>query len=467
MANGLLGTSFDDPRTRFNLATAMGLLEAGGPSPVRTSIGQGIGRAGMMGMQAYDAALQAQRAKKLEDLQFKVAQSKLATAEAEATKRRQMATAMGRYKMAATPEMRQQIYATEIDPLGAAKFQMEQRAKAPTTQEFVDDATGQTVLRAFNPQTRQYDIPLGITKRAPDPNIVTSGGVTGTTGRDVFGRPTFVPLPGAPVTPQKPTFVQTGVTGVPGAVQQNVAVPDPSAPGGVKLVPAGPEKLPRPTSGMQITTSPSGETTITTGVTGGGEDLQKGVIKDQQTAVAEIDGTLATLEQASANFQPDFLTTPGRWQSITTNLASKMGFEPSAEDVEAAMEYNQFMATAAQTFSEQLLRLSGAAVSQGEYARAKAWIPFAGTANNPFGGDSPIQYEVKLRNMIGTLTAARFRSSKILRENKITAADAQTYPISIKRGGKTLYIHEYVNSLVGQGVDEDAAIDMWSKEPRS
>lgn len=467
MANGLLGTSFDDPRTRANLAIAMGLLQAGGPSDRPISLGQGVGQAGMMGIQAYDAALQGQRAKKLEDLQFKAAEAGLAKAEAEAAEKRRMATALGRYKMAATPEMRQQIYATEIDPLGAAKFQMEQRAKAPTTQEFVDPATGQTVLRAFNPQTRRFDIDMGPTKRAPDPKTIASGGVTGTMGRDVFGRPTFIPLSGAPVTPQKPTFVQTGVKDAPGATQQNVVVPDPSEPGGVKLVPAGPVKMPRPTSGMQITTSPSGETTITTGITGSGEDLQKGVIKDQQTAIAEIDGTLATLEQASSNFQPDFLTTPGRWQNITTNLASKMGFEPSAEDVEAAMEYNQFMATAAQTFSEQLLRLSGAAVSQGEYARAKAWIPFAGTANNPFGGDSPIQYEVKLRNMIGTLTAARFRASKILRENKITAADAQTYPISIKRRGKTLYIHEYVNSLVGQGVDEDAAIDMWSKEPRS
>lgn len=466
MANGLLGTSFDDPRTRFNLATAMGLLEAGGPSLQPTSFGQTLGRAGAMGMQAYDAALQGQRAKKLEDLQFKTAEAELAKVGIEAAKARQRSQLLGQLALAKTPEARASIYA-KLDPAAAGKAAFEQQYKSPTTQEFVDPATGQTVLRAYNPATRQYDIPMGMTKRAPDPKTITSGGVTGTIGQDVFGRSTFVPLPGAPVTPQKPTFVQTGVAGVPGAMQQNVVVPDPSEPGGVKLVPAGPEKLPRPTSGMQITTSPSGETTITTGITGNGEDLQKGVIKDQQTAIAEIDGTLATLEQASSNFQPDFLTTPGRWQNITTNLASKMGFEPSAEDVEAAMEYNQFMATAAQTFSEQLLRLSGAAVSQGEYARAKAWIPFAGTANNPFGGDSPIQYEVKLRNMIGTLTAARFRASKILRENKITAADAQTYPISIKRGGKTLYIHEYVNSLVGQGVNEDAAIDMWSKEPRS
>lgn len=467
MANGLLGTSFDDPRTRFNLATAMGLLEAGGPSPVRTSIGQGIGRAGMMGMQAYDAALQAQRAKKLEGLQFKAAESKLATAEAEAAERRRIATAMGRYKMAATPEERQRIYATEIDPFGVAKFQMEQRAKAPDTIEVVDPVTRQTKRMGYNVQTGQYDKPMGLSKLAPDPKTITSGGVTGTMGRNVFGQPTFIPLAGAPVTPQKPTFVQTGVEGQPGATQQNIPVPDPSAPGGFKLVPAGPVNLPKLATGMQITTSPTGETTITTGVTGGGDTLQKGTIKDQQTAIAEIDATLATLDQAAANFQPQFLTTPGRWENIRTNIASKLGFEPSIEDVEAAMEYNQFMASAAQTFSEQLLRLSGAAVSQGEYARAKAWIPFAGTANNPFGGDSPIQYEVKLRNMTGTLTAARFRSEKILRENKITAADAKTYPISIKRGRKTLYIHEYVNSLVGQGVDEATAIDMWSKEPRS
>lgn len=465
MIKGLLGTGMDDPRTRANLAMAMGLLEAGGPSLRPTSLGQTIGRAGAMGVQAYDAALKAQQAKKLEDLQFKTAEANLAKLGTEAAEARRRSQIMGQIAIA-KPSALPSLYA-QLDPTAAAKAAFERSGKPPETKQIYDPTSRTMRLRAFNPATQKYDIDYGPAGAPEKPQTITSGGVTGTMGQDVFGRATFIPLPGAPVTPQKPTFVQTGVEGTPGATQQNISVADPTAPGGFRLMSIGDPKLPRLTQGMQITTSPTGETTITTGVTDGTGALQKGVIKDQQTAIAEIDATLATLDQAAANFQPEFLTTPGRWKNITTNIASKMGFEPSIEDVEAAMEYNQFMASAAQTFSEQLLRLSGAAVSQGEYARAKAWIPFAGTANNPFGGDSPIQYDVKLRNMTGTLTAAKFRSEKILKENKITAADAKTYPISIKRGRKTLYIHEYVNSLVGQGVDEATAIDMWSKEPRS
>jgi hypothetical protein len=465
MANGLLGTSFDDPRTRFNLATAMGLLEAGGPSPVRTSIGQGIGRAGMMGMQAYDAALQAQRAKKLEDLQFKSAQAELAKMQAEADQKRRMATALGRYKMAATPEMRAQIYATEIDPLGVAKFQMEQRAKAPDTIEVVDPVTRQTKRMGYNVQTGQYDKPMGLSKLAPDPKTITAGGQTGTIGQDVFGRSTFIPLPGAPVTPQKPTFVQTGVEGQPGATQQNILVPDSTAPGGYRLVPAGPEKLPRLATGMQITTSPTGETTITTGVTADG--IEKGVKKDLQTLVGEIDGTIASLRQTRADYKPEFLTVPGRWSNIQTNISEKLGFTPSRQDTLDAMEYNAFMASAGKTFSEQLLRLSGAAVSQGEYERAKTWIPFVGTANNPFAGDSPTQFEIKARNMEGTLVAAKYRALKVLKGNEITSDLARKYPISMKKNDVNLYIHEYVDMLVKQGVTEEAALEMWTKEAQS
>lgn len=474
MANGLLGTSFDDPRTRFNLATAMGLLEAGGPSLQPTSFGQTLGRAGMMGMQAYDAALQAQRAKKLEDLQYKVAQSKLATAEAEAAEKRRMATALGRYKMAATPEMRAQIYATEIDPIGAAKYQMEQRGKAPTTQEFVDPATGRKVLRAYNPQTQRFDIDMGPTARAPDPKTITSGGMTGTVGRDVFGRPTFVPLPGAPVTPQAPITQTGGVAGQPGVRQAYIGVPDPTKPGGINYVPAPgvAPQIPAPRTGMQITTSPTGETVITTGVTA--EGIEKGVKKDLQTLVGEIDGTIASLRQTRADYKPEFLTVPGRWGNIQTNISEKLGFTPSRQDTLDAMEYNAFMASAGKTFSEQLLRLSGAAVSQGEYERAKTWIPFVGTANNPFAGDSPTQFEIKARNMEGTLVAAKYRALKVLKGNEITSDLAKKYPISIKKNDRNLYIHEYVDLLTkqidpstGVNITEEAALEMWAKEARS
>ena len=458
MANGLLGTSFDDPRTRFNLATAMGLLEAGGPSLQPTSFGQTLGRAGMMGMQAYDAALQAQRAKKLEDLQLKVAQSKLATAEAEAAEKRRMATALGRYKMAATPEMRQQIYATEIDPIGAAKYQMEQRGKAPTTQEFVDPATGRKVLRAYNPQTQRFDIDMGPTARAPDPKTITSGGMTGTMGRDVFGRPTFIPLSGAPVTPQKPSTIQTGVAGVPGATQQNILVPDPSAPGGFKLVPAGPAKMPKPTTGTITSIDPeTGNITITSGVSGA--DLAKPTVKAIEGQILETQDVLSQLDSIAQAYDPSFQTIPTQLENYAQITLEKLtGVPPS--DQEGLIRYSQFRAQTQNLFSTILKQLSGAAVTKFELENARRFLPDV--------NDSPTQFKAKLNNFRSVTAAALYRAQQLRSGNdKITDNLARKYPLSLQtQGGQTMYIDDFVQQWMASpdnvGKTQSDALQVWA-----
>lgn len=457
MANGLLGTSFDDPRTRANLAIAMGLLQAGGPSDRPISLGQGIGQAGMMGLQAYDTALAAQRAKKLEDLQFKSAQAELAKMQAEADEKRRMATALGRYKMAATPEMRAQIYATEIDPLGAAKIQMEQRAKAPTTQEFVDEATGRTVLRAFNPQTRRFDIDMGPTKRAPEPKTITSGGVTGTMGRDIFGRPTFIPLAGAPVTPTTPSTIQTGVTGTPGATQQNVLVPDPSAPGGVRVVPVGPAKLPKPSTGQRITTDAEGNVVIETGVSVDG--LAKPTVKAIETQILETQNVLSSLDQIENMFDPSYLTIPTQLENYVSLQMEKLTGIPVA-DAQGLMNYSQFRAQTQNLFSTILKQLSGAAVTKFELDNAERFLPSV--------KDSPTQFKAKLNNFRNVTAAALYRAQQLRASNdKITDNLARKYPLSqTTASGQTIYIDDYVQQWMAKpehaGKTQADALKMWA-----
>jgi len=416
----------------------------------------------MMGMQAYDAALQAQRAKKLEDLQFKVAQSKLATAEAEAAKRRQMATAMGRYKMAATPEMRQQIYATEIDPLGAAKFQMEQRAKAPTTQEFVDDATGQTVLRAYNPQTRRFDIDMGPTKRAPDPKTITSGGVTGTVSRNVFGHPTFIPLSGAPVTPQKPTIVQTGVADIPGATQQNIPVPDPTAPGGFKLVPVGPVKLPKPSTGTVTSIDPeTGQITISQGVPGA--DLAKPTVKAIETQILETQNVLSSLDQIENMFDPSYLTIPTQLENYVSLQMERLTGVPVA-DAQGLMNYSQFRAQTQNLFSTILKQLSGAAVTKFELDNAKRFLPDV--------KDSPTEFRAKLDNFRNVTAAALYRAQQLRSGNdKITDNLARKYPLSLQtQGGNLMYIDDFVQQWTAHpdnaGKTQADALSVWAESAK-
>lgn len=459
MANGLLGTSFDDPRTRANLAIAMGLLQAGGPSDRPISLGQGVGQAGMMGIQAYDAALQGQRAKKLEDLQFKAAEAELAKAEAEAAERRRMATALGRYKMAATPEMQAQIYATEIDPLSAAKFQMEQRGKAPTTQEFVDQATGQTVLRAFNPQTRKFDIPLGMTKRAPDPNIITSGGVTGTTGRDVFGRPTFVPLPGAPVKPPTiPTPIITGDPNVPGGQIVNIPVPDPSQPSGVRLEQVGSPRRPKPTTGTITSFDPvTGQFTVSQGVPG--VDLAKPTVKAIEGQIRDTQDVLSQLDSIAEAYDPSFQTIPTQLENYAQITLEKLtGVPPS--DQEGLIRYSQFRAQTQNLFSTILKQLSGAAVTKFELENARRFLPDV--------NDSPTQFKAKLNNFRTVTAAALYRAQQLRSGNdKITDNLARKYPLSLQtQGGQTMYIDDFVQRWMASpdnaGKTQADALQVWA-----
>jgi hypothetical protein len=459
MANGLLGTSFDDPRTRFNLATAMGLLEAGGPSLQPTSFGQTLGRAGMMGMQAYDAALQSQRAKKLEDLQFRAAEAELAKAQAEAAEKRRMATALGRYKMAATPEMRAQIYATEIDPLGAAKFQMEQRAKAPTTQEFLDPATGRKVLRAYNPQTRRFDIDMGPTARAPDPKTITSGGVTGTMGRDIFGRSTFVPLPGAPVTPSTiPTPIITGDPNVPGGQIVNIPVPDPSQPSGVRLEQVGAPRRPKPATGTVTSIDPeTGQITISQGVPGA--DLAKPTIKAIEGQILETQDVLSQLDSIAQAYDPSFQTIPTQLENYAQITLEKLtGVPPS--DQEGLIRYSQFRAQTQNLFSTILKQLSGAAVTKFELENARRFLPDV--------NDSPTQFKAKLNNFRSVTAAALYRAQQLRSGNdKITDNLARKYPLSLQtQGGQTMYIDDYVRQWMAKpenaGKTQADALQVWA-----
>lgn len=456
MANGLLGTSFDDPRTRFNLATAMGLLEAGGPSPVRTSIGQGIGRAGMMGMQAYDAALQAQRAKKLEDLQFKSAEAELAKMQIDAAKARRRSQLLGQLQVAATPEARASIYA-QLEPAAAGKVAFEQQFKAPTTQSFVDERTGKTVLRGYNFQTGKYDIPMGVTAPAPEPKTIVSGGVTGTTGRDIFGRPTFIPLAGAPVKPQKPTFVQTGVPDIPGATQQNIPVPDPTAPGGFKLVPVGPVKMPTPPTGQRFTTDAEGNITVETGVPVG--DLAKPTVKAIETQILETQDVLSQLDSIAQAYDPSFQTIPTQLENYAQITLEKLtGVPPS--DQEGLIRYSQFRAQTQNLFSTILKQLSGAAVTKFELDNAKRFLPDV--------KDSPTEFRAKLNNFRNVTAAALYRAQQLRAGNdEITGNLARKYPLSqTNASGQTIYIDDYVQQWMAKpehaGKTQADALKMWA-----
>lgn len=86
---GLLG-GLDDPRQAGQMALAMGLLSASGPSTTPTSFGQAFGKAGLQGMQAMQQAQQLQRENGLRDLQMKQATLGLQKTETDLAKQKRI-----------------------------------------------------------------------------------------------------------------------------------------------------------------------------------------------------------------------------------------------------------------------------------------------------------------------------------------------------------------------------------------
>jgi len=409
-----------------------------------------------MGLQAYDTALAARRAKKLGDIQFKTAEAELQRLGVEAAKARQRSQLLGQLALAKTPEARATIYA-RLDPAAAGKFAFEQQYKPPTTQEFMTPS-GTTELRAYNPATGQYDISMGMTKKAPDPKTITAGGVTGTLGQDIFGRTSFLPLPGAPVTPQTPSTIQTGVAGTPGATQQNVLVPDPSAPGKFKLVPIGPAKLPKPSTGTITSIDPeTGNITITSGVPGA--DLAKPTVKAIEGQILETQDVLSQLDSIAQAYDPSFQTIPTQLENYAQITLEKLtGVPPS--DQEGLIRYSQFRAQTQNLFSTILKQLSGAAVTKFELENARRFLPDV--------NDSPTQFKAKLNNFRSVTAAALYRAQQLRAGNdKITDNLARKYPLSLQtQGGQTMYIDDYVRQWMAKpenaGKTQADALQVWA-----
>lgn len=455
MIKGLLGTGMDDPRTRANLAMAMGLLEAGGPSLRPTSLGQTIGRAGAMGVQAYDAALKAQQAKKLEDLQFKTAEANLAKLGTEAAEARRRSQIMGQIAIA-KPSALPSLYA-QLDPTAAAKAAFERSGKPPETKQIYDPTSRTMRLKAFNPATKRYDIDYGPAGAPEKPQTITAGGVTGIIGQDVFGRSTFIPIPGAPVTPQTPTFVQTGVENMPGATQQNIPVADPTAPGGFRMVPVGPVKLPKPTTGTVTSIDESGNITITSGVPSA--DVAKPTVKAIEAQILETQNVLSSLDQIDQLFDPSYLTIPTQLENYVSLSMEKLTGVPP-QDAQGLMDYSRFRSQTQELFSTILKQLSGAAVTKFELDNARLFLPDV--------NDSPTQFRAKLAQFRSTTSAALYRAQQLRSGNdKITDNLAQKYPLSLQtQGGQTMYIDDFVQQWMGSpdnvGKTQADALQVWA-----
>jgi hypothetical protein len=133
-------------------------------------------------------------------------------------------------------------------------------------------------------------------------------------------------------------------------------------------------------------------------------ELTKPTIGKLQESIVSAQDRLDRLNATMANYKPEFLQARGLLKAKTGELTEFLGGELDPETKKFLADYSEFRATAANDFNQTLRDLSGAAVTDGEAARAKQGAP---------GPDdkSPTQFEAKAR------ATTKFIRRSILRAN--------------------------------------------------
>jgi len=211
-------------------------------------------------------------------------------------------------------------------------------------------------------------------------------------------------------------------------------------------------------SGMSLSVDPeTGEVTFTQGAAGA---MQKSTRKNLETSVTDLTNLSMQLAGLDAAFKPEYLQLPTQAKNWAALTWEKITGE-SPENQQSLFEYTQFRARTQNVFSTVLKQLSGAAVTKFELDNAKTFLPAK--------EDSPTQFRAKLDSFRATTDAALYRAQNLLSGvDKITDDLARKYPLSITKGGQTLYIHQYVDRFLAanEGTTTQDALANYAEEAR-
>lgn len=145
----------------------------------------------------------------------------------------------------------------------------------------------------------------------------------------------------------------------------------------------------------------------------------------------ESDTLLRSIDDQMENFDRSFLETGTQVQGALANVADKLGFESAADEImspEKRESYNTFAASVSKNLSEQINRLSGAAVSAQELNRLKDSLP-----NSDM---SPGKFKSAVRSTQRQLMRIRRRNALIRQSNPELDAmdpDSPEYKKAIRR----------------------------------
>lgn len=164
----------------------------------------------------------------------------------------------------------------------------------------------------------------------------------------------------------------------------------------------------RPSNALAVTL-PDG-TTISDGPPGavGANELTKPTVNKLQESIVNAQDRLDRLNSTLSTYKPEFLQAKGLLKAKTGELAEFLGGDLDPEGKKYLAEYSEFQATAANDFNTTLRELSGAAVTDGEAARALKAAPSPDDR-------SPTQFEAKARATTKTIKRAILRANYALK----------------------------------------------------
>ena len=199
-----------------------------------------------------------------------------------------------------------------------------------------------------------------------------------------------------------------------------VEVYDETSPTGTRLVPrAEAANMPgKPGSGMSLTSDGQGGFTLTQGR--GGSSTQNGLDKatSRKLEGQKFDSieTLSRINRTEQAFKPEFLEVGTRADALWSTIKEKSGIELLEDEKQQLTEYSEFKQAAFSDMNLTMNILSGAAVSDQEFARMTQALPNAGSGL--FDGDSPTVFKAKMEAVQRDQKRAIMRYNYALKNNQ-------------------------------------------------
>jgi hypothetical protein len=140
----------------------------------------------------------------------------------------------------------------------------------------------------------------------------------------------------------------------------------------------------------------------------------KETVNDTQAALMKTNARLSTYNQIEAGFNPRYLQPSFRATQLWASTKDKAGVPLSPEATSELAKFSEFKQNSINNITQTIKDTTGNAMGIGEAERIMAGLPSAGTGL--FDGDSPVEFDAKLKNTMKQLRMVEARNVYVLRK---------------------------------------------------